>query len=184
MFAGGGSIPLEALRVGCEAFASDSNPVAALMLRVLLVDAPRSGSDIARDLRREAERIQREVDCTLRSCYTTDEGDVEPIAYLWARTVRCENPNCGAEIPIYRAPWLAKRGASKARYFKESADGFCTALCEFSAESSQRFHPRLGSKRKDFGHFPDPDLAHYYALAVILAVNSERNTPDKNHEVV
>ncbi len=29
-FAGGGSIPLEALRLGCEAFASDLNPVACL----------------------------------------------------------------------------------------------------------------------------------------------------------
>ena len=32
-FAGGGSIPLEALRLGCEAFASDLNPVACLILR-------------------------------------------------------------------------------------------------------------------------------------------------------
>lgn len=35
-FAGGGSIPLEALRVGCDAFASDLNPVACLILKVLL----------------------------------------------------------------------------------------------------------------------------------------------------
>jgi len=35
-FAGGGSIPLEALRIGCEAFASDLNPVACLILKVML----------------------------------------------------------------------------------------------------------------------------------------------------
>ena len=35
-FAGGGSIPLEALRLGCEAFASDLNPVACLILKVVL----------------------------------------------------------------------------------------------------------------------------------------------------
>jgi putative DNA methylase len=40
-FAGGGSIPLEALRLGCEAFASDLNPVACLILKVLLEDIPR-----------------------------------------------------------------------------------------------------------------------------------------------
>lgn len=34
-FAGGGSIPLEALRLGCEAFASDLNPVAGLILKVM-----------------------------------------------------------------------------------------------------------------------------------------------------
>jgi putative DNA methylase len=40
-FAGGGSIPLEALRLGCEAFASDLNPVACLILKVMLEDVPR-----------------------------------------------------------------------------------------------------------------------------------------------
>ena len=39
-FAGGGSIPLEALRLGCEAFASDLNPVACLILKVMLEDIP------------------------------------------------------------------------------------------------------------------------------------------------
>jgi len=35
-FAGGGSIPLEALRLGCETFASDLNPVACLILKLLV----------------------------------------------------------------------------------------------------------------------------------------------------
>ena len=43
-FAGGGSIPLEALRLGCEAFASDLNPVACLILKVMLEDIPRAGA--------------------------------------------------------------------------------------------------------------------------------------------
>ena len=42
-FAGGGSIPLEALRLGCDAFASDLNPVACLILKVMLEDIPRHG---------------------------------------------------------------------------------------------------------------------------------------------
>ena len=42
-FAGGGSIPLEALRLGCDAFASDLNPVACLILKTLLEDIPRHG---------------------------------------------------------------------------------------------------------------------------------------------
>src|SRR5258708_35949466 len=46
-FAGGGSIPLEALRVGCDAFASDLNPVACLILKVLLDDIPRHGPGLA-----------------------------------------------------------------------------------------------------------------------------------------
>ena len=37
MFAGGGSIPLEALRLGCEAYAMDLNPVAYIILLCTLV---------------------------------------------------------------------------------------------------------------------------------------------------
>jgi Protein of unknown function (DUF1156)/Putative RNA methylase family UPF0020 len=43
-FSGGGSIPLEALRLGCEVFASDLNPVACLILKTLLEDIPRYGN--------------------------------------------------------------------------------------------------------------------------------------------
>ena len=48
-FAGGGSIPLEALRLGCDTFASDLNPVACLILKVMLEDIPRHGSELARN---------------------------------------------------------------------------------------------------------------------------------------
>ena len=51
-FAGGGSIPLEALRLGCEAFASDLNPVACMILKVVLEDIPRHGPGLADELRR------------------------------------------------------------------------------------------------------------------------------------
>src|SRR5712692_8143515 len=46
-FAGGGSIPLEALRIGCESFASDLNPIASLILKTLLEDIQRFGSTLA-----------------------------------------------------------------------------------------------------------------------------------------
>jgi adenine-specific DNA methylase len=42
-FAGGGSIPLEALRVGADAFASDLNPVAVLLNKVVLEYIPKYG---------------------------------------------------------------------------------------------------------------------------------------------
>ena len=57
-FAGGGSIPLEALRLGCEAFASDLNPVACLILKVMLEDIPRHGPALAEELRRVGREIK------------------------------------------------------------------------------------------------------------------------------
>lgn len=127
-FSGGGSIPLEALRLGCESSASDINPVSCLMLKVLLEDIPRRGVDLADELRDAGKDILNRTKTEMRGIFPADPDGEIPIAYLWARTIRCEAPKCGAEIPIYRSPWLSKKGATKARYFKESREGQCKAL--------------------------------------------------------
>ena len=104
-----GSIPLEALRLGCEAFASDLNPVACLILKVMLEDIPRNGSRLAEELRKVGGEIKRQAGQDLAELYPTDPDGATQIAYLWARTVRCEAPNCGAEIPLMRSFWLCKK---------------------------------------------------------------------------
>ena len=112
-FAGGGSIPLEALRLGCEAFASDLNPVACLILKVMLEDIPRHGPGLADELRRVGGEIKAAAEKELADLYPADPDGATPIAYLWARTVRCEAPNCGAEIPLLRSFWLCKKVARR-----------------------------------------------------------------------
>lgn len=112
-FAGGGSIPLEALRVGCDAFASDLNPVACLILKVMLEDIPRQGPVLADELRKVGKEFKEKAEKELGAFYPTDPDGAKPIAYLWARTVKCESPNCGAEIPLMRSFWLCKKGGRK-----------------------------------------------------------------------
>ena len=112
-FAGGGSIPLEALRLGCEAFASDLNPVAGLILKVMLEDIPRHGPELADELRRVGAEVKAAAKKELDEFYPLDPDGAKPIAYLWARTVRCESPNCGAEIPLVRSFWLSKKANRK-----------------------------------------------------------------------
>jgi len=112
-FAGGGSIPLEALRLGCDAFASDLNPVACLILKVMLEDIPRHGPELAEELRRAGGEIKARAEAELADLYPADADGAKPIAYLWARTVRCESPKCGAEIPLMRSLWLCKKPKRK-----------------------------------------------------------------------
>lgn len=112
-FAGGGSIPLEALRLGCETFASDLNPVACLILKVMLEDIPRHGAELAEELRHVGGEVKHAAEKELAELYPTDHDGAKPIAYLWARTVRCESPNCGAEIPLVRSFWLRKKAKRK-----------------------------------------------------------------------
>ena len=112
-FAGGGSIPLEALRLGCEAFASDLNPVACLILKVMLEDIPRNGPELAQQVRNIGGELKRHAERELADLYPADPNGAQPTTYLWARTIRCEAPNCGAEIPLMRSFSLCSKAKRK-----------------------------------------------------------------------
>ena len=140
-FSGGGSIPLEALRLGCEAFASDLNPVACLILKTLLEDIPRYGNaefklvdgkgkviivhGLADALRHVGKQVKEAAEKQLAEFYPPDSDGSRPIAYLWARTVHCEGIGCGAEIPLVRSFWLCKKAGRKVavRYHVERPKG-------------------------------------------------------------
>ena len=155
-FAGGGSIPLEALRIGCEAFASDLNPVACLILKVMLEDIPRetrrrgaeNAESLADELRRVGKRIKEEVEKELGDLYPKDPDGATPIAYLWARTVRCEAPNCGAEIPLVRSFWLCNKPNRKRALRYHVHRGGAE-----SAEKNLKEAPRSGRLCGDFSPF-------------------------------
>ena len=109
-FAGGGSIPLEALRVGADAFASDLNPISVLLNKVVLEYIPKYGQRLADEVRKWGAWIKQEAEKELAGFYPKDPDGATPIAYLWARTIQCEGPGCGAEVPLIRSLWLAKKG--------------------------------------------------------------------------
>ena len=108
-FAGGGSIPLEALRVGADAFASDLNPIPVLLNKVVLEYIPKYGQRLADEVRKWGEWIKHEAEKELAEFYPKDADGATPIAYLWARTIQCEGPDCGAEVPLIRSLWLGKK---------------------------------------------------------------------------
>ena len=108
-FAGGGAIPLEALRIGADAFASDLNPVAVLLNEVVLEYIPKHGARLAEEVRRWGAWVKEQAEAELGRFYPKDADGAVPIAYLWARTIRCEGPGCGAEVPLVRSLWLSKK---------------------------------------------------------------------------
>lgn len=118
-FAGGGAIPLEALRVGADAFASDLNPVAVLLNKVILEYFPKYGQQLADEVRRCGQIIKQHIYLELGDLFPADPSDnAKPIAYLWARTILSEAPDDGTglpmEIPLLRSLWLAKKGRKRA----------------------------------------------------------------------
>jgi adenine-specific DNA methylase len=95
--------------VGADAFASDLNPVAVLLNKVVLEYIPKYGQTLADEVRKWGEWIKIEAEKELGQFYPKDPDGATPIAYLWARTITCEGPGCGAQVPLMRSLWLAKK---------------------------------------------------------------------------
>lgn len=135
-FAGGGSIPLEAQRLGLEAHASDLNPVAVLINRAMIEIPPKfanrrpvhpnaesrttwaGAQGLAEDVRRYGAWMRDEAQHRIGHLYPNaqlEDGSSAPvIAWIWARTVTCPNPACGIEMPLVRSWWLGKKKGKEA----------------------------------------------------------------------
>ena len=149
-FAGGGTIPLEAQRLGLEAHASDLNPVAVLINKALieipptfagrppvfpdaaearLGDWPRA-TGLAEDVRRYGAWMRDEAEERIGHLYPkatlADGSTATVIAWIWARTVTCPNPACGIRLPLVRSWWLGKKKGKEAYVVPHVAGGKVT----------------------------------------------------------
>ena len=102
-FAGGGSIPFEALRYGFTTIANDLNPVAAVILKATLDYPARFGSELADDIHKWGDVWGARVKEKLASYFPKQPGE-SIFAYLWARTVVC--PTTGKPVPLSPNWWL------------------------------------------------------------------------------
>lgn len=128
-FCGGGSIPLEAQRLGLTVYASDLNPVAVLITKALIEIPPKfanrppvhpdsrrgvgstgswkGAAGLAEDVRRYGAWMRNEGERRIGHFYPKVQlpteyggGAATVIAWLWARTVTCPNPACRARMPL------------------------------------------------------------------------------------
>jgi adenine-specific DNA methylase len=104
------------VRIGADAVGTELNPVAVLLGKVALEYIPKFGRRLAEEVRRWGRWIQNEAVRELAEFYPKDKDGATPIAYLWARTVLCEGPGCGAEIPLIRSFWLTKKSSRTAGF--------------------------------------------------------------------
>lgn len=112
-FGGGGSIPLEAQRLGCETYSCDLNPVAVLIQKCTLEYPQKYGERLHADVKLWGERVLAEWTKELAPFYPNEADGSTPFAYIWARTIPCQKSSCNAEIPLMRSFYLAKRKGSK-----------------------------------------------------------------------
>lgn len=131
-FAGGGSIPLEAHRLGLPTRAADLNPVAVLITRAL-VETPTQGPNhgpahpkargsvtpwrandaLAEDVRQYAMDVKELVWQRVKELYSDTDTDrtsaEEVVSWKWARVATCPNPACATEVPLISGMQLSTR---------------------------------------------------------------------------
>ena len=136
-FAGGGAIPLEAQRLGLKAYAHDLNPVAVMINKAMIEIPPRFANmrpvnprdhkevddtdwtgarGLAADVQYYGEWMKNEAYKRIGHLYPKihipgEKANVDSnvIAWIWARTVKCPNPACGVEIPLFHSSYLSKK---------------------------------------------------------------------------
>ncbi|UQX11404.1 DUF1156 domain-containing protein [Candidatus Mycobacterium methanotrophicum] len=137
-FAGGGTIPLEAQRLGLQVYASDLNPVAVLINKALIEIPPKfrgqppsfpgladsqirqwkGAAGLAEDVRAYGGWMRDEAEKQIGHLYPkavlTDGSNAAVVAWIWTRTVTCPNPACGIEMPLLRSWWLSKKKGGEA----------------------------------------------------------------------
>ena len=125
-FAGIGSIPFEALRVGADCFAGDLNPVSSLLLRATLEEMPRYSEKLTQAVAKWGELLGQKAKVELSKYFPSEEDGSVPLAYIWARTIRCEGPGCGAEVPLLGLMQLSEKEGHSADLKYEAHGGKVT----------------------------------------------------------
>lgn len=136
-FAGGGAIPIEVGRLGCQAVANDYNPVAHLILRATCEFPQKYGKPGKRKARVEefGKKVEREGQVPnvlvhdfekwatwvldrarekIEHLYPAGKDGRPALAYLWARTVPCSNFSCQGAIPLLRSLVICSKGTKVA----------------------------------------------------------------------
>ncbi|MGH8480534.1 MAG: DUF1156 domain-containing protein [Gammaproteobacteria bacterium] len=97
-FCGGGSVPFEAARLGCEAYGSDLNPVAALLTWGAL-HIVGGGPEVAEEVRRAQAEVYAAVDRQVTEWgIEHNEDDWRADAFLYCTETLC--PECGWRVPM------------------------------------------------------------------------------------
>jgi len=112
-FSGGGAIPLESLRLGCDTYAGDYNPVSVLIQYCTLMfpntfkTQKGTTSSLFLEIEKWGNWVYSNVKNELKDVFPKEkEHNLD--GYLWTKTITCQNPNCKAEIPLFKTFWLSQ----------------------------------------------------------------------------
>lgn len=121
-FAGGGSIPFEAARMGFDVYASDLNPIAMLLTWAALNILGSSKEEIE-ELKKFQERVYNKANRIIKEWgIEHNEYGHRAVSYLYCNETVC--PECGYKVPLATS-WVIGKGTRTIAILKDnSKDGF------------------------------------------------------------
>ena len=134
--AGGGSVPLESIRLGLNTVANDLNPVSVLIQRATVEWPARYGIAIEKIVEALGAKLKEEAYERLASAFPDEPGErTRPDAYLWSRTITC--PYCDGLVPLSPNWRLAPEGTGISIEPKlASGPGTHGRICSFKVVQS------------------------------------------------
>jgi putative DNA methylase len=136
--AGGGAIPFEALRLGCDTLANDINPVAVLVQKATYEWPAKFGNTVLDEYKRLVPAFRQKLEERLTDYFPQLNAPKEiDCTYLWARTVHC--PYCAGKVPL-SPNWKLAPDGTGVKVLPQLADGPGDASrhCRFEIVSSLR----------------------------------------------
>ena len=119
-FCGGGSVPFEAARIGCRAYGSDLNPVAALLTWGAL-NIVGGGEKVAKDVRAAQKAVFQAVDAQVTEWgIEHDEHGWRADAFLYCTETKC--PECGWRIPLAPSWVIGEKSRTVAKLRPDAAN--------------------------------------------------------------
>lgn len=190
-FAGRGLIPLEASRLGIDAWAVDYSPVATMASRLLVeypfrrwsnepalaVGASASQGafeDLSDDDRLSADinilssEVQQRLDAELDSYYPLSSNGRRPWGYLWAVEIDCDE--CGRPFPLVSSTTLRtanpkRKLAAQSLEVRGGVNGYEVAVVDGETTASPTMRPMGGGRtRGKLAWCPFEDCQHAHGL--------------------
>lgn len=110
-FSGGGAISIEARRIGCDTYSNELNQQALLHNKIVLEYIPKFKFELTEHLEKWLDFATNYANKELSKYFPVGADARIPTAFLWARTIRCEGPNCNTIIPLMKSRWISKKGS-------------------------------------------------------------------------
>jgi adenine-specific DNA methylase len=172
-FCGGGSIPFEAARIGCEAFGSDLNPVAGLLTWASL-NLLGGGPEIQEEVRRVQEEVFAAVDRQITEWQIEHNGRGERAeAFLYCVEVKPEG--CNYFIPLAPSWVISEKYRIVAKWnHRPGSDRFHPEVGEVSEQELKLYKEKKGATVIDSRVIDPLDTTRSWSIEALRGVDGLR----------